>query len=54
MLQYSRTIRASMYDQELDGNEVSESEKGRSVPVLRAWERADQEAWLEDALWIQD
>ena len=54
MLQYSRTIRASMYDQELDGNEVSESENGRSVSVRRAWDRDDQDAWREAALWIKD
>ena len=54
MLQYSRTIRQSMYDQELDRNEVSESEKGRSVSVRRAWDRDDQEAWPEAALWIKD
>ena len=54
MLQYSRTIRRSMYDQQLDGNEVSESENGRSVSVRRAWDRDDQEAWPEAALWIKD
>ena len=54
MLQYSRTIRQSMYDQELDRNEVSESENGRSVSVRRAWDRDDQEAWPEAALWIKD
>ena len=54
MLQYSRTIRESMYDQELDGNEVSGSEKGKSVSVRRAWDRDDQEAWPEAALWIKD
>ncbi|MCQ3805488.1 MAG: DUF262 domain-containing protein [bacterium] len=54
MVQYSRTIRESMADQELDGNEVSESENGRSVSVLRTWDRDDQEAWPEAALWIKD
>lgn len=54
MLQYSRTIRESMYDQELDGNEVSEGEKGRSISVRRAWDRDDREAWPEAALWIKD
>ena len=54
MLQYSRTIRESMYDQELAGSEVSESENGRSVSVRREWDRDDQEAWPEAALWIKD
>ena len=54
MLQYSRTIRESMYDQELDGNEASESEDGRSVSVSRAWDRADQDTWPEAAVWIKD
>lgn len=54
MLQYSRTIRASMYDQELDGNEGSECRNERSVSVRRAWDRDDQEAWPEAALWIKD
>ena len=54
MLQYSRTIRQSMYDQELAGNKVSESENGRSVSVRREWDRDDQEAWPEAALWIKD
>ena len=34
MLQYSRTIREQMGDQEFDGNEQSRSKKGRSVTVL--------------------
>ena len=54
MLEYSRTIRKSMSDQQLDGNEVSESENGRSVSVRRAWDRDDREAWPEAALWIKD
>ena len=54
MLQYSRTIHESMYDQELGGSEVSESENGRSVSVRRAWDRDDQDAWPEAALWIKD
>ncbi len=39
MLRYSRAIRQSMSDQQMDGNEASESEKGRSVSVRRAWDR---------------
>jgi len=54
MLQYSQTIRQSMYDQNLAGNEVSESEKGRSISIRRAWDRDDQEAWPEAAQWIKD
>ena len=54
MLQYSRTIRNSMSDQQLVGNEASESENGRSVSVRRAWDRDDQDAWPEAALWIKD
>ena len=54
MLQYSRAIRETMYDQDLDGSEVSESEKGRSVSIRRAWDRDDQEAWPEAAVWIKD
>ncbi len=54
MLQYSRTIRESMYDQELEGNEASESEDGRSLSVSRAWDRDDQDAWPEAAVWIKD
>ena len=34
MLQYSRTIREQMGDQEFDGNEQPRSKKGRSVTVL--------------------
>ena len=54
MLQYSRTIRQSMYDQQLDGNDVSESKKGKSVSVRQAWDRDDQETWPEAAVWIKD
>ena len=54
MLRYSRAIRESMYDQELGGNAVSESESGRSVSVRRAWDRDDREAWPEAAVWVKD
>ncbi len=54
MLHYSQAIRASMYDQNLDGNEVSESENGKSISVRRAWDRDDQEAWPDAAVWIKD
>ena len=54
MLQYSRTIREQMGDQEFDGNEQSRSKKGRSVTVWRAWDRDDQDGWLEAARWIKD
>ena len=54
MLHYSRTIHAFMFDQVLEGNEVSESEKGRSVSVCRAWDPNDQDEWPEAAFWIKD
>ena len=54
MLQYSRRIREQMGDQEFDGNEQSRSRKGRSVTVRRAWDRDDQDGWLEAARWIKD
>ena len=28
--------------------------KGRSVTVWRAWDRDDQDGWLEAARWIKD
>lgn len=54
MLRYSRAIRQSMNDQELARSEVPESEKGRSISVCRMWDRYDQQAWPEVALWIKD
>ncbi len=54
MLQYSQSIRQSMSDQELAGNDVSESENGRSISVCRAWDRDDRETWPEAAIWIKD
>ena len=54
MLQYSRTIRESMSDQQLDGNEASESKNGRSISVRQAWDRDDRDAWPQAALWIKD
>ena len=36
------------------GNDVSESEKGRSISVRRVWDRDDQEVWPEAAFWIKD
>lgn len=54
MLQYSRTIRNSMSDQQLDGNELSESKKRRSISVRRPWDRDDQDTWPQAAQWIKD
>ncbi len=54
MLHYSRTIRTFMSDQQLDGSQLSESKKGRSVSIRRPWDRDDQNAWPEAFLWIQD
>ncbi|MCY3563869.1 MAG: DUF262 domain-containing HNH endonuclease family protein [bacterium] len=54
MLQYSRAIRQSMSDQELNGSQMAESENGRSVSVDRAWDRDDQEVWPGAAQWIKD
>ena len=54
MLQYSRTIRESMSDQQIDGNETTESEKGKSISIRQTWDRDDQEAWRQAAQWIKD
>ena len=54
MLQHSRKIRELMGDQEFDGNEDSRSRRGRTITVRRAWDRDDQDGWLDAATWIKD
>ena len=54
MLTYSRKIRELMGDQQFSGNEESQSKKGKSIVVWRAWDREDQDEWLEAATWIKD
>ncbi|MCY3808174.1 MAG: DUF262 domain-containing protein [Gemmatimonadetes bacterium] len=54
MLRHSRKIRELMGDQEFDGNEESRSREGRSITVGRAWDRDDQDGWLDAARWIKD
>lgn len=54
MLLHSRKIRELMGEQEIDGSEESRSRAGRSITVGRAWDRDDQDGWLEAARWIKD
>ena len=54
MLTYSRKMRELMGDQQFSGNEESQSKKGKSIAVWRAWDREDQDEWLEAATWIKD
>ena len=49
MLRHSRKIRELMGDQEFDGDEESRGREGRSITVGRAWDRDDQDEWLEAA-----
>ena len=54
MLQYSRAVFDSMSDQELVGNEESDSKEGRSIAVRHGWVLDDRGIWQEAAVWIKD